>query len=410
MAELEAANDMNLSTPLPKKRKLGWLWTILAITLVGIVVSVVRSKRQAGATAAAASASAGLENRVVSIQVLTASRIDVPVVLEGLGNVTPIAMVTLKSQVDGRLEKVFFKEGEQVKKGQILAQIDARPYQIQLQQGQASLARDTASLANAKLDLGRYQTLGEQNLVSRQQVDTQRTLVAQTDAAIQSDQAQIASARLNLDYSRITSPVAGVTGVRLVDPGNIVHPSDSTGIVVVTQLDPIAVMFTLPEDDQLRVSQAMAERPLSVDAFSRDGVKKLGTGQVLLIDNQINTTTATIRLKATFANGDHALWPNAFVKARLVLATNKGALALPNSTIQRGPQGTFVYVVKSDQTVEVRAIEVATIQGDTAIIQSGIDVGERVVSEGQNQLRPGAKVAVRSAPEPASSARPRKSR
>jgi len=410
MAELEAANDMNLSTPLPKKRKLGWLWTILAITLVGIVVSVVRSKRQAGATAAAASASAGLENRVVSIQVLTASRIDVPVVLEGLGNVTPIAMVTLKSQVDGRLEKVFFKEGEQVKKGQLLAQIDARPYQIQLQQGQASLARDTASLANAKLDLGRYQTLGEQNLVSRQQVDTQRTLVAQTDAAIQSDQAQIASARLNLDYSRITSPVAGVTGVRLVDPGNIVHPSDSTGIVVVTQLDPIAVMFTLPEDDQLRVSQAMAERPLSVDAFSRDGVKKLGTGQVLLIDNQINTTTATIRLKATFANGDHALWPNAFVKARLVLATNKGALALPNSTIQRGPQGTFVYVVKSDQTVEVRAIEVATIQGDTAIIQSGIDVGERVVSEGQNQLRPGAKVAVRSAPEPASSARPRKSR
>ena len=410
MAELEAANDMNLSTPLPKKRKLGWLWTILAITLVGIVVSVVRSKRQAGATAAAASASAGLENRVVSIQVLTASRIDVPVVLEGLGNVTPIAMVTLKSQVDGRLEKVFFKEGEQVKKGQILAQIDARPYQIQLQQGQASLARDTASLANAKLDLGRYQTLGEQNLVSRQQVDTQRTLVAQTDAAIQSDQAQIASARLNLDYSRITSPVAGVTGVRLVDPGNIVHPSDSTGIVVVTQLDPIAVMFTLPEDDQLRVSQAMAERPLSVDAFSRDGVKKLGTGQVLLIDNQINTTTATIRLKATFANADHALWPNAFVKARLVLATNKGALALPNSTIQRGPQGTFVYVVKGDQTVEVRAIEVATIQGDTAIIQSGIDVGERVVSEGQNQLRPGAKVAVRSAPEPASSARPRKSR
>ena len=410
MAELEAANDMNLSTPLPKKRKLGWLWTILAITLVGIVVSVVRSKRQAGATAAAASASAGLENRVVSIQVLTASRIDVPVVLEGLGNVTPIAMVTLRSQVDGRLEKVFFKEGEQVKKGQILAQIDARPYQIQLQQGQASLARDTASLANAKLDLGRYQTLGEQNLVSRQQVDTQRTLVAQTDAAIQSDQAQIASARLNLDYSRITSPVAGVTGVRLVDPGNIVHPSDSTGIVVVTQLDPIAVMFTLPEDDQLRVSQAMAERPLSVDAFSRDGVKKLGTGQVLLIDNQINTTTATIRLKATFANADHALWPNAFVKARLVLATNKGALALPNSAIQRGPQGTFVYVVKSDQTVEVRAIEVATIQGDTAIIQSGIDVGERVVSEGQNQLRPGAKVAVRSAPEPASSARPRKSR
>jgi multidrug efflux system membrane fusion protein len=319
-------------------------------------------------------------------------------------------MVTLKSQVDGRLEKVYFREGEQVKKGQLLAQIDARPFQIQLQQGQASLARDTASLANAKLDLGRYQTLGEQNLVPRQQIDTQRTLVAQTEAALQADQAQIASARLNLDYSRITSPVAGVTGVRLVDPGNIVHPSDSTGIVVVTQLDPIAVIFTLPEDDQFRISQAMAQGPLFVDAISRDGVQKLGTGQVMLIDNQINTTTATIRLKASFANADHALWPNAFVKARLVLATNKGALALPNNTIQRGPQGSFVYVVKTDQTVEVRAIEIATIQGDTAIIQSGIEVGEKVVSEGQNQLRPGAKVAVRAAPEPSSSARPRKTR
>jgi multidrug efflux system membrane fusion protein len=252
--------------------------------------------------------------------------------------------------------------------------------------------------------------LGQQNLVPRQQIDTQRTLVAQTDAALQADQAQIASARLNLDYSRITSPVAGVTGVRLVDPGNIIHASDTTGIVVVTQLDPIAVIFTLPEDDQFRISQAMAQGPLYVDAFSRDGVKKLGTGQVMLIDNQINTTTATIRLKASFANPDHALWPNAFVKARLVLSTNKGALALPNNTIQRGPQGAFVYVVKSDQTVEVRAIEIATIQGDTAIIQSGIEVGEKVVSEGQNQLRPGAKVAVRAAPEPSSSARPRKPR
>ena len=410
MAETEVANEMNtLALSLPKRRS-GWIWAVLVICVIAIAVLVVRGKRKAGATAAAASASAGLENRVVPIQVVTVSRVDVPVVLEGLGNVTPIAMVTLKSQVDGRLEKVYFKEGEQVKKGQLLAQIDARPFQIQLQQGQASLARDAASLANAKLDLDRYQTLGQQNLVPRQQIDTQRTLVAQTDAALQADQAQIASARLNLDYSRITSPVAGVTGVRLVDPGNIVHPADSTGIVVVTQLDPIAVIFTLPEDDQFRISQAMAQGPLYVDAFSRDGAKKLGTGRVMLIDNQINTTTATIRLKASFANADHALWPNAFVKARLVLSTNKGALALPNNTIQRGPQGAFVYVVKTDQTVEVRAIEIATIQGDTAIIQSGIEVGEKVVSEGQNQLRPGAKVAVRAAPEPSSSARPRKPR
>jgi len=409
MVDSILTSEASVSTAIPAKRKFRWLWALVILVLLVVALMVYRGKRKT-INAAAAATSASFENRMVPIQVVTASRVDVPVVLEGLGNVTPIATVVVKSQVDGRLEKVFFKEGEQVKKGQLLGQIDARPFQIQLQQGQAALARDNALLTNAKLDLTRYQTLGDQNLVPRQQVDTQRTLVAQTDAAIQADQAQIASARLNLDYSRIVSPVTGVTGVRLIDPGNIVHASDSSGMIVVTQLDPIAVMFTLPEDDQLRISQAMAKGPLDVDAFSRDGTKKLGTGQVLLIDNQINTTTATIRLKAIFANTDHALWPNAFVKARLVLATNKGALALPNNTIQRGPQGTFVYVMKSNQTVEARSIEVATIQGDTAIIESGIDVGEKVVSEGQNQLRPGAKVSVRAGPEPSNSARQRKPR
>jgi membrane fusion protein, multidrug efflux system len=383
-------------------------WAIAILALLMVVFVVVRAMRKSPESVAAAAQAASYENRAVSIQVVVASRADVPVVLEGLGNVTPIATVVVKSQVDGRLEKTYFKEGEPVKKGQLLAQIDARPFQIQLQQGEAALARDTAVLANAKLDLGRYQTLGDQKLAPQQQVDTQRTLVAQTEAAILADQAQIASAKLNLNYSRIASPIAGVTGVRLVDPGNIVHGSDSAGIVVVTQLDPIAVMFTLPEDDQPRISQAMSQGRLGVDAYSRDGAKKLGSGEVLLIDNQINTTTATIRLKAAFANTDHALWPNAFVKARLTLATHKGALALPNSTVQRGPQGTFVYVVKNDQTVEVRSVEIDTIQGDSAIIRAGLDVGEKVVSEGQNQLRPGAKVAIRSAPEPASSAAPRK--
>jgi multidrug efflux system membrane fusion protein len=409
MVDSVLTGDANAAVIAPAKRKFRWMWVIAILGLLVVVFMVVRGKRKT-ANAAAAATSASAESRMVPIQVVTASRVDVPVILEGLGNVTPVATVVVRSQVDGRLEKVFFKEGEQVKKGQLLAQIDARPFQILLLQGQASLARDSATLVNAKLDLGRYQTLGDQNLVPRQQVDTQRTLVAQTDAAILADQAQISSAKLNLEYSRITSPVTGVTGVRLVDPGNIVHAADVGGIVIVTQLDPIAVIFTLPEDDQFRISQAMAKGPLNVDAFSRDGVKKLGTGQVLLIDNQINTTTATIRLKATFANADHALWPNGFVKARLVLATTKGALALPNSTIQHGPQGTFVYVMKNDQTVEVRTVEISTIQGDTAIIESGIDVGEKVVSEGQNQLRPGAKVSVRAAPEPSNSARQRKTR
>ena len=275
------------------------------------------------------------------------------------------------------------------------------------------MARDAALLANAKLDLGRYEPLGAQKLVPQQQVDTQRSLVAQTEAAIQADEAQIPSAKLNLTYSRIVSPVTGVTGVRLVNPGNIVHAADSSGIVVVTQLDPIAVMFVLPEDDQFRISQAMAKGPLNVDAYSRDGLKKLRTGQVLLIDNQINTTTATIRLKAIFDNPQHALWPNGFVKANLTLDTLKGVLAVPNSVVQSGPQGTFVYIVTSDQTAQVRKVDVEMVQGDTAIIRSGLAPGETVVSEGQNQLRPGAKVAVRN-PQPASSSsdvpRQRKSR
>ena len=409
MVESVLTRDEKASIAPTPIRKARWIWIIAILGLIAIATTIIRSKRNSPVAAAAAQ-SAGYENRVVSIQVVTVSRVDVPVILEGLGNVTPIATIVVKTQVDGMLNKVYFKEGQQMTKGQLLAQIDPRPFQIQLQQGQAALARDSALLANSKLDSGRYQTLGDQKLVPQQQVDTQRSLVAQTEAAIQADQAQIATAKLNLTYARIVSPVTGVTGVRLVDPGNIIHAADSTGMVVVTQLDPIAVMFVLPEDDQFRISQAMAQGPLNVDAYSRDGTKKLGTGQVLLIDNQINTTTATIRLKATFSNPDHALWPNAFVKARLVLATNKGALAVPNSTIQRGPQGTFVYVMKRDQTVEVRAIEIASIQGDTAVIQSGLDVGEQVVSEGQNQLRPGAKVAVRAAPEPANSARPRKPR
>jgi membrane fusion protein, multidrug efflux system len=407
---------LSLQPPITSaRRKARWPWLVVALVLILGTVIWFWYKRKT-APSAAANPTAAYENRVVSVQITTVSRVDVPIVLEGLGNVVPIATVVVKSQVDGRLDKVFFKEGESVKKGQLLAQIDPRPFQIQLQQGQAALARDRATVNNARLNLDRYQTLRAQNLVSQQQVDDQRTLVSQTDAAILADQAQINSANLNLTYSRITSPVTGVTGVRLIDPGNIVHASDSSGIVIVTQLDPIAIMFVLPEDDQFRVSQAMAKGPLQVDAYSRDGLKKLGTGRVLLIDNQINTTTATIRLKATFDNADHELWPNAFIKSRLTLDTRRGVLAVPNSVIQKGPRGMFVYVVKSDQTVEQRPIEIEMIQGDTAIIQSGVVLDEIVVAEGQNQLRPGAKVSVRAnlaasaSPSASAATHPRKPR
>jgi membrane fusion protein, multidrug efflux system len=409
MVDAAVPSQANGSSTKAIKNRSRWPWLVVALALLIVGILLFRHKRPTP-EAASASPSGSYENRIVAIQVVTVARVDIPIILEGLGNVLPIATVVVKSQVDGRLERVFFKEGEQVKKGQLLAEVDPRPFQIQLQQGEAALARDRATVANAKINLERYQTLRAQSLAPQQQVDDQRTLVAQGEAAILADEAQINSAKLMLTYSRIVAPVAGVTGVRLIDPGNIVHPSDSGGIVVVTQLDPIAVLFTLPEDDQFRVSQAMAQGRLNVDAFSRDGTKMLGTGQVLLIDNQINTTTATIRLKASFANANRTLWPNAFVKARLVLSTRKGALSVPNSVVQKGPQGTFVYLLKGDQTVEVRKIEIETVQGDTAIIQSGLVEGESVVSEGQNQLRPGAKVAVRTTPEPSGSPQSRKPR
>lgn len=400
MVDSLVATDSKAAAPQTSSSR-RWIW--VAVIAVLLVAAFVWSRGQhKNRAAAAAASSASAESRPVSVQTVTVQRADIPVVLEGLGSVTPIATVLVKTQVDGRLENVYFKEGQTVKKGQLLAQIDPRPYQIQLQQGQAALTRDNAQIQNARLNLSRYETLRTQNLVAQQQIDDQRTLVAQTEAAIQSDRAQISSAQLMLNYSHITSPIAGVTGVRLVDPGNIIRAADANGIVVVTQLDPIAVMFTLPEDDLQRVSQAMAKGPLQVRAFSRDGTKSLAVGQVLMIDNQINTATATIRLKATFDNTDHALWPNAFVKARLTLETQKNAITLPNAAIQRGPQGTFVYLVKNGQA-QVKPIEVASIQGDLSIIRSGIDESDVVVTEGQNQLRPGAKVAVRPSGAPTSS-------
>jgi multidrug efflux system membrane fusion protein len=405
MTEATILTETSRESDVKRRRRGFWPWLIFALIVVGLAIAWSRG-RKAKAEPRSQSPAAAAENRVVPVQVTTVTQIDVPIVLEGLGNVTPLATVVIKSQVDGRLDKVFFKEGEQVKKGQLIAQVDPRPFQIQLQQGQAALARDRATIGNARLNLDRYSTLRAQNLVPQQQVDDQRTLVSQTEAALLADEAQINSAQLNLSYSRITSPVTGVTGVRLIDPGNIVHAADPSGIVVVTQLDPIAVLFVLPEDEQVGVSQAMSKGLIQVDAYSRDGDKKLATGRLLLIDNQINTATATIRLKATFDNPDHVLWPNAFVKARMTLDTLKGVLAAPNSAIQRGPQGTFVYVVKKDQTADMRHVTVSTVQGDSAIVQSGLTPGDIVVTEGQNQLRPGAKVSVRTQPVAPSSVKP----
>ena len=339
--------------------------------------------------------------RAVPVTVTPVARRDVPIYLEGLGTVTASMTVTIKTQLDGRLDQVLFKEGQAVRRGQLLAQIDPRPYQVQLEQGQGALARDEALLKNARLNADRDRVLVEKKLVAQQQLDTDQATVGQLEGTVEVDRATIDSARLNLDYARITSPIDGVTGIRQVDPGNVVHTTEPNGIVVLTKLDPVAVLFTLPQDDLTPVREALLQSgTLPVDAYNRDGSALLGTGELTLIDNQINQTTSTIRLKAQVPNPRHLLWPNQFVNARLHLTTKKDALVIPSIALQRGPTGSFVYVVGNDSTVSTRAVQVSTTQGEVALVAKGLEPGERVVTEGQNQLRPGALVSAREAVQP----------
>jgi len=383
------------------------LVVLLLVAAGGVGLFVAHGNTQAAKAASGAPAASGsAADRVVPVATATAQKKDVPVVLEGLGTVTPIAMVTVKTQVDGRLNAVAFKEGQSVKKGDLIAQVDPRPFQIQLQNGEASLYRDDAQLKNGKLNLDRYDSLRKQNLIPQQQVDDQRTAVDQLEAATRTDQATIASARLNLDYARIVSPIDGVTGIRLVDSGNVVHATDPGGIVVITQLDPIAVVFTLPQDELPRVQKALNAGKVGIEAFARDGIQKLGAGELMLVDNQVNVQTATIKLKASVPNPERLLWPNGFVKARITLATLKDALVVPASVVQRGPNGTFAYVVNADKTVAQRNLEVGSIEGDLAVITKGLAEGDVVVTDGQNQLRPGGKVAPRAAVPTTKTAQP----
>lgn len=364
------------------------LVVVIALSAFGLRA---RSKKKTAAAAASASA---IADRTVPVHTAIVGEHDVSVWLEGLGSVSAYYTVTVRPQVDGRLDSVRFTEGQKVKKGEVLAQIDPRPFSIQLLQAQAALARDGATLKNAQLNLDRYKTLRSQNLISEQQLTDQDALVAQSDGTVKGDQAQIDTARLNLDYARIVSPIDGVVGIRLVDPGNLVHASDPTGLFVVTELDPIAVFFTLPEDDLPKIAEAMGKGELTVEAYSRDGSKKLAEGKLTVIDNQINQATATAKLKAVFPNPDTTLWPNQFVKARLLLATRKNALTMPAAVVQQGPNGAFAYVVQGS-TAAMKPVVVDSIQGDTAIIASGLTAGDEVVVDGQGQLRPGAKVAAK---------------
>lgn len=329
----------------------------------------------------------------VPVSTALAGEQDLPRYLTGVGTVTAAASVTVKARLDGQLDSVGFTEGQDVKTGQVLASIDPRALQAQLAQVQAQRAKDQATLVNARLDLQRYTRLQREDAATQQTLDTQRALVAQLEAAVQTDDAQISYAKVQLDYTRIVAPISGRVGARLVDPGNIVHAADPNGLVVINQIDPIAVFFSVPEEAVPAINAAMDRgQPLTVEAYPREGGQPLGTGHLVLLNNQIDTTTGTVQLKGMFDNPSHRLWPGQYVNARLILDPHDRVLTVPAPAVQRGQSGTYVYAVDGAGVAQPRTVQVGRTQDGVAVIQDGLEAGQRVVVDGQYKLKPGSKV------------------
>ncbi|HEV2498260.1 MAG TPA: MdtA/MuxA family multidrug efflux RND transporter periplasmic adaptor subunit [Terriglobia bacterium] len=382
----------------PQKPHHRWIpWVLMAVFAVVAVLAwraVTRSQQQEQAARAAQARAAAL--RPVPVMVATVARQDLPVYLTGLGTVTAYNTDTIQTRVDGEVMKVFFREGQHVNSGQLLVQIDPRPYQVQLDQAQGQLAKDQAQLHDALLDQARDKSLLADGVIPRQQYDTQNALVGQVQGAIVGDKAQIGNAQLNLAYCQITAPISGKVGLRLVDPGNIVHAASTTGLLVITQMEPIAVIFTLPEEQLTPILQGLRrDQNFRVLAYDRAGQHLIATGTLLATDNLIDQTTGTLRLKAVFPNKDEMLFPNEFVNVRIETEVLHNAVVIPAAALQSGSRGNYVFVVKADNTVALEPVQTSLTQGNSVVVSSGVQPGETVVTDGQDKLRNGSHVTTR---------------
>jgi multidrug efflux system membrane fusion protein len=397
MNNIQSSPNNSSSVPNSNRR---WLWIIVLVIVAGAGYAYFSHSAKGGANdASGAKKKAGGPDggRPTPVVTAVAKTDDINVYLNGLGAVTPLATVTVKSRIDGEIMNIYFKEGQMVKKGDVLALIDPRPYEAALLQAEGQLMHDKALLADAKLDLNRYQTLLNQDSIASQQVDTQVALVQQYEGTVKVDQGTLDTAKLNLVYSKVTAPVTGRVGLRQVDVGNVIHASDTTGFVIITQLQPMSVLFSLPEDNiPDLMNKIKAGNKIAVEAYDRAFNNKISSGSLETIDNQIDPTTGMVKLRATYANSDLKLFPSQFVNAQVLLETKHSVVVIPSAGVQHGRSGTFAFVVNKDDTVTQRDIVVGTVQGTKTEVVSGLALGETVVVDGADKLRDGAKVDISS--------------